>query len=154
MMMPAPVKLLTRIDEEALRQWQQEQDAVVAKLRTGVPAPVADFIEALAAKLGTLEKRGVTRTLVSVRDLRLSAWPGAETLAVEDYVRVDVPVLCRVDHRVSMLRWYHRKGAKALIDWCRAHAKAGPAADALIDLFETEVLKQPMSTRLQKKLAA
>lgn len=145
------IKLAQIVDSETITNWQQQQDALVASLKKDVPPTVFEFIEALAEKLGTLERRGITRTLMSARELKLTGWPGAKQLQGDEFIRVDVPMLSYVDHRVSMLRWYHKKGAKALVHWCRAHCKAGAGAEALIDVFELYVLKQPASTRMVRK---
>jgi hypothetical protein len=66
-----------------VQQWRHEQDALFAKLSQGVPKRVVEFVAAVAEKVGTLERRGVTRTVMTGRELKLTGWKQAGQLAAE-----------------------------------------------------------------------
>lgn len=148
-----PIVDIVPVDE--LNVWFESCEKQVETLRRNTPEEVCNFIEAVADKLDTLATSSRTAESFLGKDLLLCGmtnWKG-EPIIAERLYPLQVPRLVRVDHRLSMLRFYHRRGLRSLVDWCKARCKEGHGLSALIAVFEDQVMHLDVVGKLNTKAA-
>jgi len=152
-MIPLPINPVKQIvPDSAWAEFYAQCGRDAHALRSRTPDIVVRFIDAVAAKLNTLEPNGTELRAMIGADLLLSM-DTFNDKKIDPFTvyQVPVPRLTATHHALSMLRMYHRRGPQSLIDWIKAHASAHTVR-ALVAIYEEEVLNIDIRKRLNHKL--
>lgn len=152
-MIPLPINPVKQIvPDSAWAEFYAQCGRDAHALRGRTPQIVVQFVDAVSAKLNTLEPNGTELRAMMGADLLLSmdTFNGKKIDPFTVY-QVPVPCLTATHHALSMLRMYHRRGPKSLISWIKAHAQAHTVR-AIVAIYEEEVLKLDVRTRLTPQL--
>lgn len=138
-----PYTLPEVVDQEALSAWRDSIGDGFGKLSHQVPTEVLQFIDALAAKLPNFGRIRNEKTYYTGYELMLAGMKEikGEKIEMTTAYPVDVPLMQAVDHRMTMIRLYCRKGKSGLIDYVKARTQ-GTQMERLLSILHVNVFHE------------